>query len=189
MKVTRTQIDEAMKATGGRMLRAALILNIARNNLYKRMASLKMSPNSYRGNTVTQGKVSGVAHATDSTGLVAASGATSATNRDPLSRSAIYRSRSRVRKFPSMSTAAPSVAPPEEAKPLRISRSVYLRPDQIKALDDACLDLAPILREKLSPSKVLERFIDRHFAGFLVEEGAVPAPAAEKPRKAKGEKP
>jgi hypothetical protein len=42
-----------------------------------------------------------------------------------------------------------------------------LRPDQIKALDDACLDLPAVLREKMSPSKVLERLLDDCFAGWM----------------------
>jgi hypothetical protein len=57
--------------------------------------------------------------------------------------------------------------PASEAAALRVARSVYLRPDQITALDEACLDLPAVLREKMSPSKVLERFMDDCFAGWM----------------------
>jgi hypothetical protein len=50
---------------------------------------------------------------------------------------------------------------------IRQSCTVYLRPEQLKALTEASFDLAPILRERLSPSKVLERYIDDGFAGWL----------------------
>jgi hypothetical protein len=59
---------------------------------------------------------------------------------------------------------------PDETKQLRLSRSVYLRPDQIKALDEACLDLPRVLREKLSPSKVLEKFLDDCFEGWIASK-------------------
>lgn len=178
MKVTRTQIEEAMKATTGNVLRAARILGLARNNLYKRMANLGMSPESYRGNTFGGASMADGAHAAGSDGVLHA---TSAAKPDSVSGTAIFTSSARVRKFPGVSTAIPAS---EDAKPLRVSRSIYLRPDQIKALDDACLDLAPVLREKLSPSKVLERYLDSGFAEWV---GALQRPAPEKKARRKGE--
>jgi hypothetical protein len=43
---------------------------------------------------------------------------------------------------------------------LRRAKSIYLRPEQWRWLDDACLDLPAVLREPMSPSKVLERIVD-----------------------------
>ena len=74
-----------------------------------------------------------------------------------------------------------------QPKQLRLSRSVYLRPDQVKALDDACLDLPAVLREKLSPSKVLERFIDDCFPGWLARVKAPSVEAKPQAKRKKGE--
>jgi len=81
-------------------------------------------------------------------------------------RPAIFRGGRSASTFGDVNNAA-SADVPDEPKQLRLSRSVYLRPDQVRALDDACLDLPRILREKMSPSKVLERFIDDCFPGWL----------------------
>jgi hypothetical protein len=70
----------------------------------------------------------------------------------------------------------------EQPKRLRMTRSFYLRPDQAKAIEDACLDLPAILREPMSPSKVMERFIDDCFADWLSRVKA-PAPASRKKSK------
>jgi hypothetical protein len=56
---------------------------------------------------------------------------------------------------------------PEAPKRLRQSRSFYFRPDHVAAIEDACLDLPAILREPMSPSKVMEKFLDECFAGWL----------------------
>jgi len=80
--------------------------------------------------------------------------------------------------FPRVSSQAPA-AVGESPKTLRVARSVYLRPEQVKALDDACLDLPRVLREKLSPSKVLEKFMDERFEEWIKAKLAT---------KAKGEK-
>ena len=115
------EIREALSACDGRVSRAARLLGIARNNLYKRLASAGINPDEYRA------------------------------------------ARSAARPAPT----APAVRP---ARPLRKSRTVYLRPDQVRLIDDACLDLPAALREKVSPSRVLELLMDDCFAGWLASK-------------------
>jgi transcriptional regulator of acetoin/glycerol metabolism len=64
--------------------------------------------------------------------------------------------------------AAPTTPRPlRPPRPLKLARSFHLRADLIRALEDACLDLPAVLRERLSPSQVLERFMDDGFAAWL----------------------
>ena len=86
--------------------------------------------------------------------------------------------------------SAPAVADQviENVKKLRQARSLYLRPDQWKEVDDACFDLAAKRREKQSPSRVEERFHDRYFAKFVAEELSAGKAASKRNGKAgKGE--
>lgn len=66
----------------------------------------------------------------------------------------------------------PRAQRPGPPRPVRVSRSFYLRPDQARAIDDACLDLPAVLRERLSPSQVLERFMDDGFAEWVARTRA-----------------
>jgi hypothetical protein len=116
-RVSIDQIQAALEASAGDVSKAARSLGLARNNLYKRMASCGLSPATYR----------------------------EAPGRQPL--------------------PAPAPAPQAARREApRRSRSFYLRPALLRALDEACLDLTPVLRERLSPSKVLERFLEDRFA-------------------------
>ena len=165
-RVTVEQIREALALSSGRVARAARVLGIARNNLYKRLANSGISPDEFRGNSATGLGATADAHATRG----AASGATGAaveqTGPVPVLRTAIFHRGRREPRLVRVDSAADDQGR-GEPKQLRLSRSVYLRPDQIRALDDACLDLPGVLREKLSPSKVLERFIDDCFGSWL----------------------
>ena len=176
-RVTVEQIREALSACDGKVARAARVLGLARNNLYKRLASTGISPDEFRGNSARAASVSGDAHAAECAPL---GNLTAVGTRVPVSRPAIFPAPARPRTFHAVSTE-PMSLPPDGTKQLRLSRSVYLRPDQIKALDDACLDLPRVLREKLSPSKVLERFLDDCFGGWLASklETADQRPATE----------
>jgi hypothetical protein len=163
-RVTVEQIREALSACDGRVARAARVLGIARNNLYKRLASSGISPDEYRDNTAARARVSDDAHATRGADFNGGETQTDASAPAPVFRAAIFPRGRRTPTLAHVNTAAPDSSEPKQ---LRLSRSVYLRPDQIKALDDACLDLPRVLREKLSPSKVLERFIDDCFGEWI----------------------
>lgn len=63
--------------------------------------------------------------------------------------------------------APPPPRPARVARPVRTSRSFYLRADQVQALEAASFDLTPVLRVRLSPSDVMGRFIDEAFAEWL----------------------
>lgn len=120
MRASAEQVRAALATSSGNVARAAVALGIARNNLYKRLAALGLTPDVYR-----------------------AAAAASASPRQAVSR--IQR-------------------PP---RPLKVARSFHLRADLVRALDDACLDLPAILRQRVSPSQVLERFMDDGFSDWL----------------------
>lgn len=175
MKVTVEQIREALKVCDGCVSRTARVLGIARNNLYKRLASLEMDPHDYRprreGDRVAMSSVTAPAPLR---GVAPAVPPSRRTKRAPISSNAIYPS---AHGAPNLlpvdserATAAMAIEDEQDVarrSPLRIARNIYLRPEQVKALEEACFDLAPILREKLSPSKVVERFMDDGFADWL----------------------
>ena len=164
-RVTVEQIREALRVTGGQIAPAARILGLARNNLYKRLANNKMSPDSFRGNSARSAPATPtVTRAAETPSADAGEVASRVSN----SRSAIFPTPARARNFPHVSSALTTPPQPaEEPKLLRVSRTIYLRPDQAQALDDACLDLPGVLREKLSPSKLIEKFMDDCFAGWI----------------------
>lgn len=148
----------------GRVSRAAKVLGIARKNLYNRMAVLGIDPNAYRGDmtpsvTVTEGvtlkelpKVTGMNHSHGVAGSVS------------VFRSDTLKRRGRRRTLANVSERVAVAEPePEVKKQLRQARSVYLRPDQWKEVDDACFDIAAHRREKHSPSKLMEEFHDAYF--------------------------
>ena len=68
---------------------------------------------------------------------------------------------------PRRPSATPRPSAPKRPGPRRQLCSLYLRPEQFKALTEASFDLTPILRERLSLSKVLEMFMDAAFAGWV----------------------
>jgi hypothetical protein len=68
-------------------------------------------------------------------------------------------------------------AVPDEPKALRVSRTVYFRPDHARLLDDACLDLPAVLRERVSLSKIIEMVIDERGIDWLKEKLAAHARA------------
>jgi hypothetical protein len=166
-KVTVDQIRAALLACEGKVAQAAKRLGVARNNLYKRLANSGISPDEFRGgagrsDSATPSATSAPAtEAAPSTGGHAGATATAPV---PVSRLAIFPAPSDPRSLRRVE-GAPSTA--DDMRALRLSRTFYLRPDQVKALNDACLDLPGVLREKLSPSKVLEKFIDDCFADWL----------------------
>lgn len=166
-RVTVDQIREALNACNGNMVRAARVLGLARNNLYKRLANSGIRPGDFRGNSAPPVTATAAAHATCGAAKHGPTGLAAPVAPVPVSRSAIYPGAAVARTFHHVSSAAMNPPPPEEPKQLRLSRSIYLRPEQIRALDDACLDLPRVLREKLSPSKVLEKFIDERFEEWL----------------------
>lgn len=181
MKVTRGQIEKALEATSGTVSRAAAILGIARKNLYIRMANLGIEPSSYRRNSgrvspVTPTDTSGkVTVGTVRRGAVGSAGSVSVFTSDTL------RGSRRARRLSDVSSAeAVADQAAENVKKLRQARSLYLRPDQWKEVDDACFDLAAKRREKQSPSRVEERFHDRYFAKFVAEELSAGKAAAVK---------
>jgi hypothetical protein len=171
MKVTRGQIEKALEATGGTVSKAAAILGMARKNLYQRMAHLGIHPDDYRRNsgpsdTVTVGVTAGeVTDGTRRAGSTGSRGAVSVFPNDTLRRQRLERKLSDVNSAQAVAEQAA-----ENVKKLRQARSLYLRPDQWKDVDDACFDLAAKRREKQSPSRVEERFHDRYFAKFVAEE-------------------
>jgi hypothetical protein len=171
MKVTRGQIEKALEATSGTVSRAAAILGMARKNLYIRMAHLGIHPDTYRRNsgpsaTVTaSGTASEVTDGTRRAGSIGSRGAVSVFPNDTLRHSRVRRTLGHVNSAEAVADQAA-----ENVKKLRQARSLYLRPDQWKEVDDACFDLAAKRREKQSPSRVEERFHDRYFAKFVAEE-------------------
>jgi hypothetical protein len=166
-RVTVEQIREALRVTGGQIAPAARILGLARNNLYKRLANNKMSPDSFRGNSATSAPATPTDTRARETPHVESSEVASGVSK---SQSAIFPPHRRARNFPHVSSALTSPPQPEEPKLLRVSRTIYLRPDQAQALDDACLDLPGVLREKLSPSKLIEKFMDDCFATWIASK-------------------
>jgi len=188
-RVTVEQIREALAACSGNVLRTAKVLGIARNNLYKHMANKQISPGEHRpargGDSQHKPVVTADAHATVAQlGTAGRIGRTSPTAA-AVSSTATSKPQGRCVAFPIVSTPSMAAEQVEQPKQLRLSRSVYLRPDQVKALDDACLDLPAVLREKLSPSKVLERFIDDCWVTWLRSKlDAAAKPQAKRGRKA-----
>lgn len=171
MKVTRGQIEKALEATSGTVSKAAAILGMARKNLYIRMAHLGIHPDSYRRNsgpsvTVTASDTS--VNATDGTRRAGSLGSLGAVSVFPNDTLRLSRARRKLGHVNSAQAVAEQAA--ENVKKLRQARSLYLRPDQWKEVDDACFDLAAKRREKQSPSRVEERFHDRYFAKFVAEE-------------------
>jgi len=169
MAVTRGQITKALAAVEGVVSRAAGILGIARKNLYIRMASLEIDPNDFRRNsggsvTVTAGVTP--LDSTVVTGSVRASG--SAGSARVFATDTLKRGQGR-RKFGNViEQAVATVAEAEHQKKLlRQGRTLYLRPEQYREVDDACFDLAALFREKQSPSKVVERFMDDCFSAWV----------------------
>src|SRR5437899_3279221 len=91
-RVTVEQIRLALQACGGNRAKAARVLGMARNNLYKRMASNGIGPDEYRGNTATPAGVSGDAHAVSGArgaGQQKSTSGTGSTAHDPVSSNAI----------------------------------------------------------------------------------------------------
>jgi hypothetical protein len=177
VKVTATQIREALKVTEGNVAKSARVLGLARNNLYKRLASMGIDPETYRGNsatstteapTVTPQKVTGI---TGVVGVVGAHGGAS------VSAGAIFTPGRRARNFRNVTQATTERTDETEAgeaRKLRQPRTVYLRPDQWREIDGAVFDLAAKRRQRQSPSKIEEEFHDRYFAKFLAEELGTP---------------
>lgn len=163
-RVTVEQIREALKLTKGGISAAARVLGIARNNLYKRLSSSNIDPNDFRGNTPEGDKVATAAHAVTGAAAGKSLGRVKPAH---VSVPAIFPRGVDARSFPVMGSAANAT---EEPKTLRQSRSMYLRPDQVHAINEASLDLPHVLREKLSPSRILEMFIDDRFAQWLEEK-------------------
>lgn len=161
--VTQQQIEMALQACDGKVQRAAKILGMARNNLYKSMARKGINPNRFRGNTVTRDTAT---HAVTEARVAQPTTPEDVVGPDPVSSSVILSAPPGPRTFRSVNATAP-VTDDSQKPQLRLSRSVYLRPEQFKALDDACLDLPRVLREKLSPSKVMEKFLDDCFGEWL----------------------
>lgn len=170
MKVTGPQIRAAMKMACGNVSRAAEVLGIARNNLYKRLTALGIDPQEYRDNSVTpHGEAPAVTpgnsgEVTDRPTLSALR-----TRASVSSLPSSVRGR-RARTFPFVNNATAAAEPPVIQKKLRQAKTIYLRPDQFRAVDDACFDLAAALREKFSPSKVFEQFFDDCWKGWLKEK-------------------
>ena len=160
----------------GNVARTAEVLGLARNNLYKRLASLGIDPDTFRirrGNSAPAALAAlAVTLAPEATG--AASRRERAESPSALVSSSVTltgRARGAILSpVANTSSAVAEQGPAEIPKArLRMSRSYYLRPDQVKAIDDACLDLPAVLREQMSPSKVVERFMDWGFDRFLAE--------------------
>lgn len=188
MKVTPTQIRAAMEQCEGCVAKAAVILGLARPNLYKRLAKLGIDPNDYRrrrGNTVASAQATPTVTATQAARATAArtgseeSGGVAHSSPVILTPKAPGRIVTHVTSASSVATASSDVDE-QPKKLLRMTRSFYLRPDQVKAIDDACLDLPAVLREQMSPSKVMERFMDDCFAGWLARAMGAPAPPRRK---------
>lgn len=171
MRVTADQIRAALKACGGNIAQAAVILGIARNNLYKRLSSLNLNPDDYRsgaGNVTHGAPVTADAHAAGAEVSAPRVNANAGASRAPQSFSAILPGSHGTRILTRVNHVAAADAPEIEGpKRLRQSRSFYFRPDHVQAIEEACLDLPAILREPMSPSKVMERFLDDCFKGWL----------------------
>lgn len=184
MKATPAQIHAALKECQGCVKRASVILGMARPNLYNRMARLGIRPETYRPAKDDIAEVSRI------TPGVTSVGSTAPTERrqrgKPVADSSVSSGQraSAARTFAPVSAERGSAATMEaapEPKALRISRSYYLRPDQVKKIDDACLDLPPVIREKMSPSKVVERFMDDRFDDWVAWlKAGMPAPKRKK---------
>lgn len=88
-----------------------------------------------------------------------------------MARQTLYKRVTALGLDPSQHRIAVQASAPRPARPsrrsLRVVRGFSLRPDQLKALEDARFDLPAVLRVRFSPSSVLERFIDDAFAAWL----------------------
>ncbi len=179
-RVTVEQIKAAMEATKGNVSASARVLGMARNNLYKRCVSSNIDPRSYRDNTPQGNGVTGAAHSVRVTGGRQGSSRAKVVHLSTAAPNAIYQKGSGRRSLADMSSAA---APTEEPKALRAARTVYFRPDHLRLLDDACLDLPAVLRERVSFSRVLEMLLDERGVDWLKEKlSAAHEPAEEQDR-------
>lgn len=162
----------------GNVARTAVVLGLARNNLYKRLASLGIDPIDYRGNSALRALATPRALATQSTASASTREGSEGNRSAPLSSTVILTGPPGGAILTRVTSTATAIeeGTTERPKRLRMTRSFYLRPDQVKAIDDACLDLPAVLREQMSPSKVMERFHDDCFADWLqrTKDGAQP---------------
>ena len=193
VKVTRPQIEAALKAVKGNVKEASIVLGIARKNLYNRMASLGIDPDFYRGDVtpsvtgtdgVTQDKAPRVTQPSDSGRAGGSVSVFSRKTDDTLSR------RRGARRLHGMPSAAVDEAPVETGKKLRQARTLYLAPEIWREIDDACFDLAAALREKMSPSKVTEKFFTDDFRPWVARikgQSSSAAPSRSSKRKPAGE--
>lgn len=173
-KVAPGQISAVLNATNGNVAAAARALGVSRNSLYKRLVSMGFDLEAARRVDVTLS----AADAQEARAAADAAQTTDASlgnGRQSERESVSIQSRARenrVATFP-VSRRKPNVphveATQTKRQGLRASKSVFLRPEQIKALEDATYDLAFRFRESFSPSRVLERFIDERFAEWLHE--------------------
>lgn len=185
-KVTAQQLLRVFAALNGDVAKTARAVGIHRNNVYKRLIAMGVNPDDYRleGGTVAPG---GHRVAEDGTGLqpsavtaptqhVAAHEPERAASdsRAANSASAIYRGKVVRHTFGDVSTATPTetvTAEPDVKAALKKPKSFYLRPEQIEQVEDSVIDLGFALRiKKLSPSQVLELFIDECFSPWLREK-------------------
>ena len=171
MKVTRGQIEKALDATSGTVSRAAGILGIARKNLYIRMATLGIDPGSYRRNRRVASPVTPLVTVTGADRGSFGRGSGVLHGSAGVSESGTFTKRSAAPNLAAMqergSTAAAESPTGASITKLRQPRSIYLRPEQWRELDGACFDLAAKRRERQSPSRLLEGFIDECFADWL----------------------
>ena len=194
-KVTVAQIKEALTVCQGNVSRAAAILGLARNNLYKRLSGLGMNPETYRptkGNSDTSTRGATVAPldtsragatGTDVHNSTASSTSTDANPVAAMMGGAIYASGKAPRRLRGMDVAAgivDSEAPKGKAVP-KLARTFYLRPEQVRMIEEALFELYPVLRDRdLSPSKVVERFVDDCFEPWLKATVTRPKPPAKR---------
>lgn len=176
MKVTGPQVRAAMKLSGGNVTKAAEVLGIARNNLYKRLMSLEIDPAEFRGNSDTVPPETPGAIRDAFPGEAGAAAFSGSAHRAPVSSlpSSVHGRRARTFPLVMPNQATATIEPPPAPQRLRPARTIYLRREQFQALDDACFDLAAALRERFSLSKVMERFIDERFADWLAETKKAP---------------
>jgi len=169
-RVKDPQIREALAATHGVVERAAALLGVSKNSLYKRLVRMRLDPDEFRKGDAR--------YAT--TGSVDAANAKAPAAR--AGRASHGRSRTgHQRSTPPMTTDAHSpnlahvdraVTTADEERPvsrLRESRNWFLRPEQIDKVRQAKFDLQAKRRQDLSDSKVVEEFIDAKFDEWLAE--------------------
>lgn len=185
MKVTAEQIRAALKMSGGNVARTAIVLGLARNNLYKRLAHLGIDPMDYRGNTAPVAPATRRAPTAPTRAENKPTARTEATDDAPLSGTVILTVPPSGATLARVTNTAAAAVEEEAERPkrLRVSRTFYLRPDQVKAIEDACLDLPAVLREQMSPSKVVERYLDWGYERFLAEMKGETAAASERRKK------